>query len=57
MLVDIEDEWCNRPIVPLRPIWPSFAINTVFYAAILWMFMLGPFRSPKTNPLSGERFR
>ncbi len=28
--------------VPLRPIWPGFAINTIFYAAILWMFTLGP---------------
>jgi len=27
----------------LRPIWPGFAINTVFYAAILWLFALGPF--------------
>ncbi|MEE9128823.1 MAG: hypothetical protein V3T84_02310 [Phycisphaerales bacterium] len=24
-------------IVPLRPQWPGFAINTVFYAAILWL--------------------
>jgi hypothetical protein len=23
--------------LPLRPLWPGFAINTVFYAAILWM--------------------
>ena len=30
-------------IVPLRPIWPGFAINTVFYAAILWLLTLGPF--------------
>ena len=28
--------------VPLRPIWPGFAINTLFYAAILWLFSLGP---------------
>jgi len=33
-------------IVPLRPIWPGFAINTVFYAAmftILWLLTLSPF--------------
>ncbi len=24
-------------MLPLRPIWPGFAINTVFYAAILWL--------------------
>ena len=29
--------------VPLRPIWPGFGINTVFYAAILWSLTLGPF--------------
>ena len=31
-----------RPL-PLRPIWPGFAINTVFYAAILWLLMFGVF--------------
>ena len=30
-------------LVPFRPIWPGFAINTIFYAAILWLLMLGPF--------------
>ena len=30
-------------LLPLRPIWPGFAINTVFYASILWLFTLGPF--------------
>ncbi len=29
--------------LPLRPIWPGFAINTLFYAAILWPLILGPF--------------
>ena len=29
--------------LPLRPIWTGFAINTVFYAAILWLLTLGPF--------------
>ncbi|MCH8824765.1 MAG: hypothetical protein IH984_14800 [Planctomycetes bacterium] len=27
----------------LRPIWPGFAINTIFYSTILWLFTLGPF--------------
>jgi hypothetical protein len=28
--------------LPVGPIWPGFAINTVFYAAVLWMlFALG----------------
>ncbi len=29
--------------LPLRPMWPGFAINTIFYAAILWGLTLGPF--------------
>ena len=29
--------------LPLIPIWPGFAINTIFYAAILWLLTLGPF--------------
>jgi hypothetical protein len=28
--------------LPLRPIWPGFAINTVFYALILWLLICGP---------------
>ena len=27
----------------LRLIWPGFAINTIFYAAILWLLVCGPF--------------
>ena len=36
----------GRYALPLRPTWPGFAINTVFYAAILailWLLALGPF--------------
>ncbi len=29
--------------LPLRPIWPGFALNTVFYAAVLWLLIPGPF--------------
>ncbi|MCH8152927.1 MAG: hypothetical protein IH830_11215 [Planctomycetes bacterium] len=32
-----------RDTLPLRPIWPGFAINTLFYAAILWPLISGPF--------------
>ncbi len=28
---------------PLRPLWPGFAVNTLFYAAVLWLLILGPF--------------
>lgn len=34
---DIEEEWFNRPIIPLSPIWPGFAINTIIYAVIVWI--------------------
>ncbi len=27
---------------PVLPIWPGFAINTLFFAVILWMLPLGP---------------
>ena len=30
--------------LPLRPIWPGFAINTLFYAAILWLLFAAPGR-------------
>ncbi len=33
----------QRRGIPLLPIWPGFAINTVFYATILWLLTLGPF--------------
>jgi len=28
---------------PVRPIWPGFAINTVFYAVMMWLLFAGPF--------------
>jgi hypothetical protein len=30
-------------VMPLRPLWPGFAINTIFYAAILWLLFAAPF--------------
>ncbi len=30
-------------LAPLRPLWPGFAINTLFYATILWLLIPGPF--------------
>ncbi len=29
--------------IPLRPMWPGFAVNTIFYATILWLLIPGPF--------------
>jgi hypothetical protein len=36
--VAVERPSDNRPVrwLPIRPIWPGFAINTLFYAGILW---------------------
>jgi hypothetical protein len=28
--------------LPLEPLWPGFAINTIFYAAILWVLFFAP---------------
>ena len=30
-------------LIPLAPIWPGFAVNTVFYAFIVWMLFIVPF--------------
>ena len=29
--------------LPLLPMWPGFAVNTLFYAIILWLLIPGPF--------------
>ena len=29
--------------LPFSPIWPGFAINTVFYAGMLWLLFAAPF--------------
>ncbi len=37
-------EWViANDAVPVRLIWPGFAVNTIFYAAILWLLVCGPF--------------
>jgi hypothetical protein len=33
----------NDGRLPFRPLWPGFAINTIFYAAILWLLCVAPF--------------
>ena len=34
--------WSQTRALPLRPIFPGFAINTIFYAAIVWMLFAVP---------------
>ena len=29
--------------LPWAPVWPGFAINTIFYAAVLWLLFAAPF--------------
>ena len=29
--------------IPIRPVFPGFAVNTLFYAAVLWLLIPGPF--------------
>ena len=31
--------------LPTRPIWIGFILNTIFYAAIIWLLTLGPFNA------------
>ncbi len=35
------DGFWDVRVLPLRPIWPGFAVNTLFYAAILWLLIYG----------------
>jgi hypothetical protein len=31
-------------MIPASPLWPGFAINTIFYAAMLWLLWIAPGR-------------
>ncbi len=35
--------WNKQEGMPSIPIWPGFAINTIFYAAVLWLLIAVPF--------------
>ena len=41
-------------VLPLRPIWPGFAINTVLYAAVLWLLLTWPGRLRRFLRLRGS---
>jgi hypothetical protein len=34
--------WHTTKPFPIRPVWPGFAINTIFYAAVLWVLLAFP---------------
>jgi hypothetical protein len=42
MRVRLRDDLEGRA-VPLLPCWPGFAINTLLYAALLWLLLFAPF--------------
>ena len=35
--------WTIEGDLPLRTVWPGFAVNTILYATILWLLFPGPF--------------
>jgi len=41
----LEEDWPFRvpTYLPLQPIWSGFLINTILYAALLWLLIAGPF--------------
>jgi len=43
LLISDRQSFEDRIVLPVSPIWPGFAINTIFYAAILWLLCVAPF--------------
>ena len=41
--------------LPVVPLWPGFAINTIFYAAILWLLWIAPGRIRRIVRVRGHR--
>jgi hypothetical protein len=39
----VADKGLLSGTLPYGPLWPGFAINTVFYAAVLWVLFAAPF--------------
>jgi len=42
--IPLSEHWRTkaRRALPILPIWPGFAINTIFYAAMLWLLFTAP---------------
>jgi hypothetical protein len=40
---------------PLIPLWPGFAINTIFYAAVLWLLWFAPGKIRRFIRIRGHR--
>jgi hypothetical protein len=43
------------PGLPMRAVWPSFAINTILYAAILWVLWIAPGKIRRYIRVRGHR--
>ena len=41
--VNYAGAWRCAVALPLLPVWPGFAVNTAFYAVVLWLLIPGPF--------------
>jgi hypothetical protein len=58
-----ECSWCGlhgldvrqMVILPFRPLWPGFAINTIFYAAMLWLLWIAPGKIRRFIRIRGHR--
>jgi hypothetical protein len=44
-------------VIPYKPIWSGFAINTIFYAAILWLLSFAPGAVRRRLIIRGRRRR
>jgi hypothetical protein len=42
-------------LLPLLPLWPGFAINTIFYAAMLWLLWVAPGKIRRFIRIRGHR--
>jgi hypothetical protein len=47
--------WGARWVLPIKPLWPGFAINLIFYAAILWLLWIAPGRIKRVIRIRGHR--
>ncbi len=36
------DKGLDNDMLPLRPVWPGFALNTMLYAMVLWLLSVAP---------------
>src|SRR5262245_59506918 len=42
-VIEVVEPSNDSRLIPLHPVWPGFAFNTLFYAAFLWLLFAIPF--------------